>query len=179
MRMETERLILRPITQADFDDWFAILGDGETMQHYPAPYDKNGVQRWIDWTLRNYELYGFGLWAVILKDTGAFIGDCGITMQNINGKMLPEIGYHINKAYWRRGFGSEAARRCMQFAFEERPFPAVYSYMPKSNTASWGVAVKNGMKLIESYCDENHVPHLVYSTTREEWKSKKKQINEE
>ena len=45
------------------------------------------------------EKYGFGLWAVVLKETGAFIGDCGIFIQNIDGEMLPEIGYHIHKRY--------------------------------------------------------------------------------
>ena len=73
MRFETERLILREITQEDFDNWYEILADAETMKHYPAPYDASGVQRWIDWTLNNYAQHGFGLWAVILKETGEFI----------------------------------------------------------------------------------------------------------
>ena len=50
-----------------------------------------------------------GLWAVILKETGAFIGDCGITMQQIDGETLPEIGYHIAKQHWRHGYATEAA----------------------------------------------------------------------
>lgn len=172
MQFETQRLILRPITQDDFDHWYAILSDPETMKHYPAPYDAAGVQRWIDWTLQNYALHGFGLWAVVLKETGEFIGDCGITMQNINGQMLPEIGYHLHKSHWRKGYGSEAARKCMEYAFEVESFPAVYSYMTDSNAASYGVAIKNGMKLIEKYNDEHGVPHRVYAITREEWESR-------
>ena len=169
MRFETERLILREITQEDFDSWYEILADAETMKHYPAPYDAAGVQRWIDWTLNNYAQHGFGLWAVILKETGEFIGDCGITMQMINGQQLPEIGYHLNKTYWRKGYGSEAARKCMDYAFESLPFPAVYSYMTSSNAASYGVALKNGMKFIEEYDDPDHGPTRVYAITREEW----------
>lgn len=172
MQLETERLVLRPITQLDFDHWYAILSDAETMKHYPAPYDASGVQRWIDWTLDNYAKYGFGLWAVILKETGEFIGDCGITMQNINGKTLPEIGYHFHKAHWRRGYASEAARCCTAYAFNELNFPAVYSYMTDSNIASYGVALKNGMKLVENYEDENGVKHRVYAITFQEWKEK-------
>ena len=172
--METQRLILRPITQQDFDSWHEILSDPETMKHYPAPYDAKGVQRWIDWTLKNYEQYGFGLWALILKETGEFIGDCGITMQNINGKQLPEIGYHLNKRFWRKGYASEAARKCMEYAFEEQNFPAVYSYMTEENAASWGVAVKNGMTLVEKYEDEEHIPHRVYAITREQWEAQQK-----
>ena len=169
MQFETKRLILRPITQDDFENWAAILSDAETMKHYPAPYDAAGVQRWIDWTLKNYEVYGFGLWAVILKENGQFIGDCGITMQPINGKELPEIGYHLNKAYWRKGYASEAARKCMEYAFETLQFPAVYSYMTSTNAASYGVALKNGMKFVEEYEEEGHGLHRVYAMTKEEW----------
>ena len=85
MILETERLILREYTWADFDRLYEILSDPETMAHYPKPYDAAGVRRWIEWSLDNYEKYGFGLWAVELKETGAFIGDCGLTMQNIDG----------------------------------------------------------------------------------------------
>ncbi|MBE5777239.1 MAG: GNAT family N-acetyltransferase [Clostridiales bacterium] len=172
MQFETERLILRLITQDDFDSWRSILSDAETMKHYPAPYDDVGVQRWINWTLDNYDRYGFGLWAVILKESGEFIGDCGITMQNINGQTLPEIGYHIHKAHWRKGYASEAARCCMAYAFDTLGFPAVYSYMTDSNAASYGVALKNGMKLVETYEDASHVKHRVYAITFQEWKDK-------
>ena len=172
MQFVTERLILRPITQDDFANWRSILSDAETMKHYPAPYDDAGVQRWISWTLDNYDRYGFGLWAIILKDTGEFIGDCGITMQSINGQTLPEIGYHIHKAHWRKGYASEAARCCMAYAFDTLGFPAVYSYMTDSNAASYGVALKNGMKLVETYEDAAHVKHRVYAITLQEWNDK-------
>ena len=169
MLFETERLYLRKITRDDFDSWREILSDPETMKHYPAPYDDAGVWRWVDWTLNNYEKYGFGLWAVILKETGEFIGDCGITMQNINGRELPEIGYHLNKAFWRKGYASEAARKCMEYAFETLHFPAVYSYMTSTNKASYGVALKNGMKFIEEYADGAHGNTFVYAITYDEW----------
>ena len=169
MRFETDRLILREITREDFDNWYEILSDPETMKYYPRPYDRAGVQRWVDWTLNNYAQYGFGLWAVILKETGEFIGDCGITMQNIHGQLLPEIGYHIHKKHWRKGYASEAARKCMEYAFHTLSFPAVYSYMNAANAASYGVALKNGMKFIEEYEDEAHELTWVYAITREEW----------
>ena len=66
---------------------------------YSAPFDEERTRGWITWNLKNYEKYGFGLWAVVLKETGEFIGDCGISIQNIDGEMLPEIGYHIHKMY--------------------------------------------------------------------------------
>ncbi len=101
MVIETERLLLREYTRDDFNALYEIMSDAETMAHYPAPFDETRTRRWIEWNLENYAQYGFGLWAVVLKETGEFIGDCGITIQNIDGEMLPEVGYHIHKKYWR------------------------------------------------------------------------------
>ena len=72
--IETERLLLREYTPDDFDALYGIMSDPETMAHYPAPFDKAHTRRWIDWNLRNYAEYGFGLWAVVLKETGEFLG---------------------------------------------------------------------------------------------------------
>lgn len=177
MQFETERLLLREITWDDFDSWRAILSDAETMKHYPAPYDEEGVKRWIRWTLDNYAKYGFGLWAVILKETGEFVGDCGITMQNIHGRMLPEIGYHIHKNHWRKGYASEAAQKCKELAFEKWHFPAVYSYMNAENLPSRGVAIKNGMTFQEEYRSERGEVNRVYAITREEWEANRVEID--
>ena len=68
-----------------------MLSDPITMKHYLKPYDEAGTRRWISWSLDNYKKYGFGLWAIELKETGQFIGDCGITIQNIDGELLPDI----------------------------------------------------------------------------------------
>ena len=71
--------------------------DPETMAHYPTPFDEEPTRRWIDWNLENYARYGLGLWVVVMKETREFIRDCGLTFQNIDGEMLPEVGYHIHK----------------------------------------------------------------------------------
>ena len=70
-----------------------------------------------------------------MKGTGEFIGDCGISIQNIDGEMLPEIGYHIHKRYWRKGFGKEAARAARDWVFEHTDHPD-----PK-NTISYAYAI--------------------------------------
>lgn len=81
MIIETRRLILREYTMEDFDALYEILSDPETMQHYPAPYAPEKTRHWIEWNLENYRKFGFGLWAVVRKETGEFIGDCGLTLQ--------------------------------------------------------------------------------------------------
>ena len=75
MAIETERLLLREYTIEDYDSLYEIMSDAETMQHYPAPFDEARTRRWIEWNLENYAQYGFGLWAVVLKETGEFIGE--------------------------------------------------------------------------------------------------------
>ncbi|MBR5260938.1 MAG: GNAT family N-acetyltransferase [Oscillospiraceae bacterium] len=171
MVIETKRLILREYSYDDFDGLYAILSDAETMWHYPKPYDENGTKRWLDWSLDNYRKYGFGLWAAVLKETGEFIGDCGLTMQNIDGQQLPEIGYHIHKKYWRRGLGSEAAKAVRDWGFENTKFDSLYSYMKYTNTASYSTAAAAGLKRVKEYIDDANEITYVYAISRDEWKS--------
>ena len=173
--IETERLRLREYTWEDFEALYAILSDPITMQHYPRPYDEAGTCRWIQWNLDNYREYGFGLWAIELKETGAFIGDCGITMQNIDGTLLPEIGYHIHRSYWHRGYGSEGAKAVRDWAFTHRDFSKLYSYMKYTNIASQATAAAAGLKKIKEYPDpEDKILH-VYAISREEWNGLRKE----
>lgn len=168
MILETPRLVIREITHEDFEAWHAILSDAETMAHYPAPFTEEKTRSWIEWSLRNYKEHGFGLWAVVLKETGEFIGDCGITLQKIDGEMLPEVGYHISKAHQRRGYASEAASACIRYAFEHFDFSAIYSYMKYTNVASYNTALKCGLSFVKEYPDAVNTFTRVYRIKREE-----------
>ena len=99
---ETERLTLREMTMEDFDALYAVLGDPEIMQHYPYAFDAQLVRDWITRNMDRYRIFGFGLWAVCLRETGEMIGDCGLTMQLIGGVIKPEIGYHIRRDMQRK-----------------------------------------------------------------------------
>ena len=169
MVIETERLILREYTLDDFEDLYEMLSDPETMQHYPQPYDAQGAKRWLDWSLHNYQTHGFGWWAVILKENGTFLGDCGITMQPINGEILPEIGYHLHKKFWRQGYAGEAARAVRDWFFTYTRYDCVYSYMNDTNVASYATAAKIGMEKIKEYTDETGEFLYVYALTRSQW----------
>ena len=167
--IETERLGLREYTPDDFDALYEIMSDPETMQHYPAPLTEERTRGWITWNLENYKTYGFGLWAVVLKETGEFIGDCGITIQNIDGEMLPEIGYHIHKKHWRKGFAKEAAGAVRDWVFRNTEYDTVYSYMKYTNIGSWSTALANGMKKVKEYPDPKNTISYAYAITRGEW----------
>ena len=122
MIIETERLFLREMNDADYDALYAVLADSDIMRHYPYTFDEARVKNWINKNIERYSIFGFGLWAVCLKDTGEMIGDCGLTMQNINGVIKPEIGYHIRKDQQRKGYAKEAAIAVRDWTFRNTPF---------------------------------------------------------
>ena len=153
MTLETERLILREYTMDDFVPLYQIMSDPETMRHYPAPFDEEKTRGWIEWNLDNYKKYGWGLWAVVLKESGDFIGDCGITMQSVDGETFPEIGYHLRKEWQGKGLATEAAKACKEFA-RQKGFAKIISYMKSDNIPSRRVAERNGMKFVKSFTKE-------------------------
>ena len=72
--METERLILREMEPSDASALCAILRDEQTMYAYGGAFSQEEAQAWLDKQLNNYRRDGFGLWAVVLKDSGKMIG---------------------------------------------------------------------------------------------------------
>ena len=81
MIIETDRLFLREMTQEDFLPLCAILQDDEVMYAYEGAFTDAEVQEWLDRQLSQYSKWNYGLWAVILKETGDFVGQCGLTLQ--------------------------------------------------------------------------------------------------
>lgn len=136
MILETKRLLLREMKPDDFQALFLVLGDHETMWHYPYTFDGQHVKDWIERNMNRYRKDGFGLWAVCLKQSGEMIGDCGLTLQNINGKTLPEIGYHIRHDCQRKGYASEAAKAVRNWAFRNTDYPTLYSCCKYTNVIS-------------------------------------------
>ena len=81
MLLETERLSLREMTQADYPSLCRILQDEQVMYAYEGAFSDAEIQEWLDRQISRYQKWQFGLWAVILKETGELIGQCGLTMQ--------------------------------------------------------------------------------------------------
>ncbi len=171
MILETERLMLRKMTQADFSDLCKILQDEEVMYAYEGAFNDKEVQDWLDNQLRRYREDGFGLWAVILKQTGEMIGQCGLTMQDYNGEKVLEVGYLFQKKFWHQGYASEAAIACKQYAFDELGANEVFSIIRDTNTASQQVAVRNGMICTDTFIKHYRgidMPHYLFSVRKGE-----------
>ena len=119
MILETERLLLRELTPADYEALCGILQDPDVMYAYNGAFDDAEAQDWLDRQLRRYQEYdhAHGLWAVILKETGDLIGQCGLTIQPWKERQVLEIGYLFRKDCWHRGYATEAAIACRDYAF--------------------------------------------------------------
>lgn len=172
--IETERLILREITQRDFDELCKILKDNAVMYAYEGAFNDQEVQQWLDKQLMNYANYGCGLYIVTLKSIGLSIGQCGITIQKCADTSVHEIGYLFQKAFWHNGYATEAAIACKNYAFEVLGIDKVYSIIRDSNVASQKVALRNGMS-IEDYIIKHYrgidIPHIVFSCTKKQYKT--------
>lgn len=152
VKMETERLILREMTQKDLEALCKIMCDEEVMRAaYVNAFRVEEVQGWLNRHLKRYEDYGFGLWAVVLKETNEMIGQCGLTWQDWHGKEILEIGYLFQKAYWHKGYATEAAIACKEYAFNVLGADSVYSTIRDTHIASQKVAVRNGMKIVDKF----------------------------
>lgn len=174
VKLETKRLFLREMNPSDYDALFAVLADSDNMQHYPYCFDEQRVSNWIDRNLKRYQIFGFGLWAVCLKESGEMIGDCGLTMQMIDDEIKPEIGYHIRRDMQRNGYAKEATIAVKDWTFEHTPFNQIFSYMKYTNVASAKTAESYGCSLVEEFEDEINERTKVFSITRAEWSKKRK-----
>ena len=145
--LETERLKLRLITMDDVTVYYSFFSDPEIMRFYPSTRSLEESREFVKRQIRRYENDGFGPWGVLLKPADQIIGYCGLINQTVDSKTELEIGYLIDRAYWRKGFASEAAIGCRDYAFNIRGANRLISLIDPANVASIGVAKKVGMTL--------------------------------
>jgi len=144
----TARLRFREMTLADLDLMSSMLGDPEVMTYYPAPKSRDESAAWIKWNQDNYARHGYGLWIVETHD-GEFVGDCGLTWQHVNGRAELEVGYHVRRDVQGRGYASEAALACRDFARDVLGVTLLVAIIHPGNVASRRVAERMGMQQLE------------------------------
>ena len=166
MILETERLRLRKFVPQDADALAAVLGDPGAMQYYPAAFDRQGVEAWIARNIDRYRRNGYGLWAILLKDSGELIGDCGCTLQEVEGQGEIEIGYHVRRDLWGKGYATEAAAACIECAFTKLGAKRVISMIRPENVQSRRVAEKNGL-VCERIIFWHGYEHCVYAKQKD------------
>ena len=175
MILETERLRLRRLTADDRTALCAMLQDAEVMYAYAHAFDDAEVDDWLRRQLDRYARYGFGLWAVLRKETGALIGQCGVTMQETGEGEVPEIGYLLRKDCWHRGYATEAAAACRDYAFETLGFDRVWFDHPReqSAVAAGRAAAGNGSLRPDGQALLRH-RHAAHPVLRPPWRGKRR-----
>lgn len=163
--IETPRLLLREMTLEDADALFKVFGDPTAMRFYPAPYPLEEVEALIARNQERYRTHGFGLWTVLARDTREIAGDCGLTIQTIEGREELEIGYHFLPQHQGKGYATEAATACLAWGFERTGYERIVSMMVVTHVASRRVAEK----VHDAYVGEFErvgLPHCYYETRR-------------
>ena len=141
--IETNRLLLRPMTDADVDAVFALRSDADVMRYIREPQVRAEAERWVKLVSSKWESDGVGLCAVILKETNELIGWCGLWILAETGER--EVGYAIAKNYWKQGFAAEAAEGSLEYGFTKLKLPKIVACANPDNTGSRRVMEKIGM----------------------------------
>ncbi|WP_202637805.1 GNAT family N-acetyltransferase [Bailinhaonella thermotolerans] len=145
--VETERLILRPLSGADFEDYAAMLGDPEVGRYLFAEGAMSREDSWRNLALMlgHERLRGFTNWAVVEKSTGRFAGRAG-PWQPLDWPGL-EIGWALAREHWGKGYATEAARAALRYCFDVLGAEEVFSYVREGNDRSARVAERIGHEL--------------------------------
>jgi RimJ/RimL family protein N-acetyltransferase len=153
------------MTLDDLDDMAALLGDTEVMRYYPRVGTRDDARRWIENSRRSYAEYGHGLWTITRRDTGEFLGVCGITRQKVEGETFTEVGYLVRVDFQGQGYATEAASTCRDHARNALDIDHLIAIINPANVPSQRVAEKIGMTL-ERTATYNGARQRIYSTKK-------------
>lgn len=159
--LETERLILEELTDKHFEDLFSLLSNKVVHRHFTKTLNRKESEEFLLRVQERYGKDGFSFWAVVRKEDRAFLGICGLLKQHIDAKDEIEVGYRILDTFWGNGYGTEAARGCMEYARDVLKAESVISLIRSVNHQSIRVAEKNGL-VLEKETLFHDLPHRVY-----------------
>lgn len=146
----TDRLVSRFLKAEDAAVWQTFLENKDATELFPSVFRNNPEEQAVTWIERQQNRYKenrFGLQALIDRNSGVFVGQCGLLIQEVDGVSEVEVGYHIMPQFWGKGFAPEAARAFLKYAFNELQLYNVISLINIHNTKSQRVAQKNGLTI--------------------------------
>lgn len=162
--LETNRLLLRHLEMGDLDNLAALYRDPDIRRYFPEgtlTYEETKEE--LEWFLHGHpEHPELGLWATIYKETGQFIGRCGLLPWTLDGQFEVEVAYLLDKAFWHQGLATEAAQAIANYARTTLGQTRLVCLITPGNTASIKVAERIGMKFEREGVDEIG-PYLLYT----------------
>lgn len=171
--IRTDRLRLRRYDESDVDNVFRLIGDPQVMRYFPSVYDRDRAQKIVNDVLAAYDELGYSVLAVERQPDGAYVGQIGLLdWKDVDDRPDIEVAYMLAPEAWGRGYATEAARACRDWAFAHLDVDRLVSYIAIANAPSIRVAERNGMSRIKRL-DENRfgIPIYVYAVQRAEWES--------
>lgn len=165
--LETRRLLLRRLLLEDLEALFAFYSDPDVVQYIPdAPRTREETKEELEWFLHGHPNFPeLGLWATIHKETGQFIGRCGLLPWTIDGQNEVEVAFAFSKAYWGQGLATEVAQALVEYGFERLQLSRLICLIDHENTGSIRVATKIGMTL-ERETRDTYGPFLIYARNK-------------
>lgn len=146
--IETDRLVLRSWGEDDLVPFSKMNSDKAVMEYLPKCLSYDETVQFYHRIVDEHKTFGYGLYAVVLKSTGKFIGYTGFHNFDFDAEFSPgiEIGWRLAKEYWNLGYATEAAKACIDYARSRRMFDKIYSFTSVSNLRSERVMQKIGME---------------------------------
>jgi RimJ/RimL family protein N-acetyltransferase len=169
--LETARLRTRFLTEDDRSTWMEYCGDPiattYTNLDQVSPEEMNLA--WMDRQFNRYKTNKMGLQALIRKDDGVLVGMCGLIVQEVDGTEVIEVGYHLLRKHWGKGYATEAARMFRDYGFEHNVADSIASIIHPQNELSQKVAKRNDMILVETNAQFRGKEYYLFRITKEEW----------
>ena len=165
--LETDRLLMRRLVASDLDDLYALYRDPEIRRYFPdGTRTREETREELEWFLNGHpEHPELGLWATIHRESGRFIGRCGLLPWTIEGTYEVEVAYLLDREFWGQGLATEAAAAIVRYGFETLGLARLISLIDAENVASVRVATRVGMKFEKEIVDQYGPCHL-YSIAR-------------
>jgi [ribosomal protein S5]-alanine N-acetyltransferase len=162
--LKTKRLLIRQFEMADLEEIHQqVFSNAEVMHFGNGPQTRAWTRQWIETSLENYKIRGFGPYAVMEKDSSKLIGYCGLFLfPELDGQSEMEIGYRLGRSTWGQGYATEAAFVMRDFALNELHVKRLVALIDPGNSASIRVAQKLGMQyekdvMLEGYTHPDHL----------------------
>lgn len=134
------------------------------MRFYPRPMTRSEAGDCIARNQRRYCAHGFGLWIISERDSGEFVGDCGLTFQPVDGADELEVGYHVRTSMQGKGYATEAAAASCDFARDVLGARRLIAIINPRNVPSQRVATKIGLRIEKRAVAPNGTEAVIYAT---------------
>ena len=170
--LETERLLMRKFTIDDLPKLIELRSDPEVYKYLGGTRLQNpeAIEKRMRFYIDCYEKLGFGVCAMIWKETGEMFGWSGLMPLENTGEI--EVGYGMSKEFWGKGIGYECARVWLEYGFEKAGLERIVAVAQPENTGSWRIMEKLGMRY-EKTEDHYGIDCLFYAISREDWQNSK------